>query len=71
MGSPAEQWYYAGREHLYFALETDIHRGRRGAVALPTLPPTVRERLTETRELALEPVALLPETLGSKAGRDE
>ena len=27
MGSPAEHWYYAGRDHLFFAVEDDIHHG--------------------------------------------
>ena len=69
MGTPAEQWYYAGREHLFFALETDIHRGRLGAFGLPQLPPVVRDRLTDDHELALEPVLLLPETVVGKAAR--
>ena len=28
MGALARQWYFAGRDHLFFALETDIHHGR-------------------------------------------
>src|ERR1019366_6223697 len=27
MGSPAEHWYYAPRDHLFFAIEADIHCG--------------------------------------------
>jgi hypothetical protein len=67
MGAPANQWYYAGREHLYFASETDIHSGRLSAFALLSLPPSVRERLNGDRELALEPVALLPKNVVHKA----
>jgi hypothetical protein len=63
MGAPADQWYYAGREHLFFACEADAYASRLSALALPPLPPDVRERLTGERGLALIPVALLPETI--------
>jgi hypothetical protein len=59
MGAPAEHWYYAGRDHLYFAVEADIHRGEPIALALPDQPPGLRERLTGNRELALDRVSLL------------
>ena len=39
MGTPAEHWYYAGRDHLFFAVEADIHRGGPTALALPPEPP--------------------------------
>ena len=68
MGTPADQWYYAGREHLFFACETEIHSGRLNAFALPSLPPNARERLTGDRDPALQPVLLLPETVVGKAG---
>jgi hypothetical protein len=68
MGAPADQWYYASRDHLYFAHETDIHAHRLTAFKLPSLPPAVREKLDVDRELVLEPVSLLPETLVAKAG---
>lgn len=70
MGAPADQWYYAGREHLFFAEETEICSGRVSAFALPSLPPNVRERLTADRHLALQPVLLLPETVLEKASRE-
>ena len=63
MGTPAEHWYYPGRDHTFFAIETDIHHGDLSALALPGRPPGLRERLTGSRDLALERVALLPETL--------
>jgi hypothetical protein len=69
MGSPAEQWYYPGRDHLFFARETDIHHGRLTAFALSKLPPLVREKLDGEKELALDPVLLLPETIVAKASR--
>ena len=59
MGTPAEHWCYAGREHLFFAVESDIHRGDRSAFALPPHPPGLRERLTGSREFALDRVSLL------------
>ena len=65
MGTGPEHWYYAGRDHIFFAVEADIHHGDLSALALPARPPGLRERLTGTRELALERVALLPETLFS------
>ena len=60
MGAPAEHWYYAGRDHLFFAVEADIHHGEPAALALPAQPPGLRERLG-SRELALERVSLLPQ----------
>ena len=55
----AEHWYYAGRDHLFFAIEADIHHGELTALALPAQPPGLRERLTGSRELALDRVSLL------------
>jgi hypothetical protein len=61
MGAPADRWYYPGREHELFARETEIHRGRLNVWALPSLPPTVRENLTDDSHLSVRPVLLLPE----------
>jgi len=61
MGTQAEHWYYPGRDHTFLAIETDIHHGDLSAFALPGRPPGLRERLTGSRDLALERVALLPE----------
>ena len=44
MGAPAERWYYAGRDHLFFAVEADIHHGDLTAWAIPLNPPGLRER---------------------------
>ena len=57
MGTPAEHWYYAGRDHLFFAAEADIHHGQLSALVLPPQPPGLREQLTGSRELGLEPVS--------------
>jgi hypothetical protein len=59
----AEQWYHAGRDHVFFAVEADIHHGDLSALALPALPPGLRQRLTGDRELELERAELLPEKL--------
>ena len=66
MGTSAEHWYYAGRDHTFFAVEADIHNSDLSALALPPRPPGLRERLTSTRELALTRVALLPDKLVSR-----
>jgi hypothetical protein len=63
MGTAAEHWYYPGRDHTFFVIETDVHYGDLSALALPGRPPGLRERLTGARELALERVALLPEPM--------
>ena len=59
MGTGPEHWYHAGRDHVFFAVEPDIHHGDLTALALPARPPGLRERLTDSRELELERVALL------------
>jgi hypothetical protein len=67
MGSPAEQWYFPARDHLFLAVETDVHHGRLNALALPRLPPTIREKLNGERELSLTRVSLLPEMIVARA----
>jgi hypothetical protein len=47
------------RDHVFFAVESDIHRGDLDALAPPAHPPGLRERFTGSRKLAVEPVALL------------
>lgn len=59
MGAPVEHWYYAGRDHLFFAVEADIHHGELTALKLPAHPPGLRQQLLSSRELALEAVALI------------
>jgi hypothetical protein len=66
MGTQAEHWYYPGRDHMFFAIEADIHHGDLSALALPARPPGLRERLTGDRELGLERVALLPDAIVKK-----
>jgi hypothetical protein len=69
MGTPAEHWYYAGRDHIFFAAEEDIHRGSLAGLALPPHPPGLRERISASRDLAVSRVSLLtqasPDTASS------
>lgn len=67
-GTPAHERYYAAREHLVFAVEEDLYWDELTVLALPALPPEVREALDGTREPALERVRLLPERV-VRAGR--
>jgi hypothetical protein len=67
MSSPAETWYYAGRDHLFFALEADIHHGDLTAFALPPHPRGLRQQPAGSRELALTRVDLLPPTIVTAA----
>jgi hypothetical protein len=60
MGTPAPEWYHAGRDHAFFAIEPDIHNGSLDALALPAVPPTVRRQLTGSEQLELTRVELLP-----------
>src|SRR5207248_1587867 len=46
MGTPAEHWYYPGRDHVFFAIEEEIHHGEPTALALPGRPPGLRGQLT-------------------------
>jgi hypothetical protein len=59
MGAPPERWYYAGRDHTFFAVEADIHCGALAAFALPAHPPGLRNQLLARRELAPEPIELI------------
>ncbi len=59
LGTPPEHWYHPGRDHTFFAVEGDIHRGRPTALALPPAPPALRERLQGSRELRPHAVTLV------------
>jgi hypothetical protein len=63
MGTPPEHWYFPGRDHLFFAVEADLHHRDLSALALPPLPPGLRERLTGQRDLEVTRVALLPDSV--------
>jgi hypothetical protein len=63
MGTPAHQWYCPGRDHVYFAVEPDVHHDSLTALALPPHPSAVREQLTGTNQLQVTRVQLLPDTV--------
>ncbi len=63
MGTPAGEWYYAGREHTLFAAEPDLHHRSLSALALPRLPPTLRIKLEGSDQLELGRVELLAPTV--------
>ena len=65
MGSTPNHWYHAGRDHMFFATEADIHHRDLQALALPARPPGLRERLTGNRDLALDRVNLLNNPTGA------
>jgi hypothetical protein len=67
MGTPPEHWYFPGRDHLFFAVEADLHRRDLSALALAPLPPGLRERLTGQRDLEITRVALLPDAVVAAA----
>ena len=53
MGTPAEHWYYAGRDHLFFAVEEDIHHGDAvGAGAASATPRATRAPQRSSGSLA-------------------
>ena len=68
MGTPAEHWYYAGRDHVFFAVEADIYCGELSALALPAGWRWNAERLAGSRELASSgPTCLPTKTSGSNS----
>ncbi len=62
LGTPEQEWYYAGRDHILFAVESDVHCGSLRAVKLPTLPAGVRRRLCDD-SLTLQQVAIIPQSV--------
>jgi hypothetical protein len=69
MGSAPTDWYYAGRDHVFFAAEADLYQGSLAAFALPALPPAVRESLGHGTRLELVRVTLLPPTVAASAAQ--
>ena len=63
MGAPPHEWYYPGRDHVFFAVEPDIHHDSLTAFALPPHPPEVRKQLEGSRRLQAAAVALLPHSV--------
>lgn len=68
-GSPAQDRYYPGRDHIFFANESDLHNGDLAALALPPLPPQLRDALEGTSNLPLSRIQLFSERVLSPARR--
>jgi hypothetical protein len=62
-GSAPADRYYPGRDHIFFALEEDLHHDNHTLMALPALPPNVRDALDSTSALTLTPRLMLPEQM--------
>ena len=69
-GSRPQDRYYPARDHILFAVERDIHDSQLTALALPALPPALREALDGPSNLSLSRVLLFPEKI-TKAARSE
>ncbi len=65
MGTPLNEWYWPGREHIFFALEENVHYGSLRCFALPGLPPKIREALGTQEPLLGErtmlPIRMIPD----------
>lgn len=68
-GSASHERYFAARDHLFFATESDVHNGSLAVLALPQLPPKVRAALDGETTLGVERVNLIDEALVREATR--
>ena len=59
-GTPPQDWYYGGRDHIFFMAEPDVYHGSLRALALHRLPPKLREALGQGHHPQPEIVSLLP-----------
>lgn len=60
-GDPLHAWYYPGRDHVLFTIETEIHHGSMRAWRLPELPRGLRDELGYG--FLPQPVTILPPEL--------
>jgi len=65
-GAAPHDWYYAGRDHTFFGIRSDLHYGSLRVFGLPSLPKKLRGDLTGTNTLPLREVALLPTSIAKK-----
>jgi hypothetical protein len=54
-GTEETEWPHPGRRGIFFACERDLHQGSLEALALPELPPDLRERLHGRRARTCQP----------------
>jgi hypothetical protein len=69
IGQPPPNWYHAGRDHTFFAVEEHVHHGSLQLLALPELPPKAREERDGDAALYLDARQLIPPTVAA-AGRN-
>lgn len=62
-GTSPKDWYFPGREHIFFTAEEDLYNGSLRARALPKLPPAVRSALGEGDHEQSRVVSLLPPSM--------
>jgi hypothetical protein len=67
LGAPEHEWYFAGRAHVLFTVERDIHQGSLRALKLPALPRALRSELGDDRTTATRACILPPSLV--QAGR--
>src|SRR3954469_6413115 len=56
MGVAARDWYFAGRQHIFFTAEPDIYHDSLRAFALPSCPPEERTHTGREDRLAIRPI---------------
>ena len=69
IGQPPPNWYHAGRDHTFFAVEERAHHGSLQLLALPDLPPKARQERDGDAALYLDGTELVPPTVAA-AGRN-
>ncbi len=62
-GTPPQDWYYAGRDHMFFTAETDIYFESLRALALHPWPPKLRDALGQGAHSQPNVVSLLPPSM--------
>lgn len=62
-GTPPQDWYYPGRDHIFFCAEQDIYFGSLRALALHPWPPKLREALGQGDHSQPALVSLLPPSM--------
>ncbi|WP_304718367.1 replication-relaxation family protein [Conexibacter sp. CPCC 206217] len=49
LGTPEHEWYFAGRQHTFFAIEGDVHHRSGNVLGLQRLPAQLRRGLGDQR----------------------